>query len=93
MTPFTEAEREFIDFISTHRRTYGTKEEYNYRLKIFTEVYRDVVYHNENLAASSGYTKGINGFSDMTAEEFNMRKGAKYDPTLWEGVEYVPSNV
>ena len=27
-TPFTEAEREFIDFIATHHRSYGTKEEY-----------------------------------------------------------------
>lgn len=27
-TPFTEAERAFIDFIATHHRSYGTKEEY-----------------------------------------------------------------
>lgn len=31
-TPFTDAEREFINFVSTYHRSYGTKEEYNYRL-------------------------------------------------------------
>ncbi len=32
----TDAEREFINFVSKYHRTYGTKEEYNYRLDIFT---------------------------------------------------------
>jgi len=86
-TPFTDAEREFINFIATHRRTYGTKEEYNFRLNVFTQVYNDIVEHNANKANSEGYTKGINGFSDMTAEEFNMRNGAKFEPKFWEGVQ------
>ena len=90
-TTFTDAEREFINFITTHRRTYGTKEEYDFRLKIFTEVYNDIVQHNAMKANSVGYTKGINGFSDMTAAEFNMRKGAKVDASLWEGIEAAPN--
>jgi len=34
-TPFTEAEREFITFIANYRRSYGTKEEYTFRLSVF----------------------------------------------------------
>ncbi len=34
-TEFTEAEREFINFIANHHRSYGTKEEYNFRLSLF----------------------------------------------------------
>jgi len=31
-TPFGENEREFINFIAQHGRSYGTKEEYEFRL-------------------------------------------------------------
>jgi hypothetical protein len=41
-TPFTEAERAFIDFIAKHGRTYATKEEYSYRLSIFEKNYEDI---------------------------------------------------
>ena len=32
-TPFSEAEREFINFIARFGRSYGTKEEYSFRLE------------------------------------------------------------
>jgi uncharacterized protein (UPF0371 family) len=35
-TEISNAEREFINFISQYHRTYGTKEEYNYRLELFS---------------------------------------------------------
>jgi C1A family cysteine protease len=41
-TPFTEAEREFIDFIAKHKRTYATKEEYEYRLSVFSQNFEDI---------------------------------------------------
>jgi hypothetical protein len=46
-TPITDAERAFINFISEYHRTYGTKEEYNYRLAVFEETYNNVVNHNK----------------------------------------------
>jgi C1A family cysteine protease len=78
-TPITDAEREFISFVAHYHRSFGTKEEYNYRLAIFTDNYNDIISHNaEN---SMTYTKGINHLSDLTPEEFNQRKGAKLDTT------------
>jgi KDEL-tailed cysteine endopeptidase len=76
-TPIEDAEREFINFIATHHRSYGTKEEYNYRLSLFAETYKNILEHNSQKAETLGYTKGINFMSDLTAAEFNMRKGAK----------------
>jgi C1A family cysteine protease len=75
-TPITDAEREFINFIATHHRSYGTKEEYNFRLSVFAETYKDILAHNSEKAATLGYTKGVNSMSDMTASEFALRKGA-----------------
>jgi KDEL-tailed cysteine endopeptidase len=74
-TPFTEAEREFINFVSQYHRSYGTKEEYEYRLKIFTETYNDIISHNTQNDAT--FTKGINQFSDMSDYEFKQMLGYK----------------
>jgi C1A family cysteine protease len=73
-TPMTSAEKEFINFITEHRRSYGTKEEYEYRLSLFAEVYEDIVSHNSNEAS---YTKGINKFSDFSDYEWKQMQGYK----------------
>jgi C1A family cysteine protease len=36
-----------------------------------------------------GFTKGINQFSDWTAEEFNKLKGGKFDPKMLNASEKV----
>jgi hypothetical protein len=53
----TVHEREFINFITEHRRSYGTKEEYEYRLELFRQVYEDVKNHD---ALATGFEKEIN---------------------------------
>jgi cathepsin F len=76
-TEITEAEREFINFISKYHRSYGTKEEYNYRLQLFAETYKDIVAHN---SGDSLYRKEINHFSDMSDYEWKQMMG--YKPEL-----------
>jgi len=66
-----DSERAFIDFISKYHRSYGTKEEYNYRLSLFEKAYNDVLYHNENNVKTHGFTKEINIFSDMSDYELS----------------------
>jgi len=63
----TAYETEFIKFISHHRRSYGTKEEYEYRLSLFKSVYEDIIAHDAEI---EGYTKGINHFSDWSDYEW-----------------------
>jgi len=73
----TDAERHFINFISEHRRSYGTKEEYEYRLGLFAQVFEDVRSHD---AASTGFEKEINHFSDFSDFEWKQMQG--YKPAL-----------
>lgn len=75
-TPMTDAEREFITFVSEHRRSYGTKEEYEYRLSLFAAAYEKVKSHD---SADTGFTIGINKFADMSAYEYKQMLGYKSD--------------
>ena len=56
-TPITDAERAFINFVSEHHRSYGTKEEYEFRLNQFTQAYNAIQTHNSE---GHSYTLGIN---------------------------------
>ena len=46
MNAMSDGERAFIDFIAKYHRTYGTKEEYNYRLSLFEKNYNFYSTHN-----------------------------------------------
>jgi C1A family cysteine protease len=71
-TPISEAEREFINFIATYHRSYGTKEEYEYRLSLFTENFERIKNHS-----SKTYTVGINHMSDLSDYEYKQLLGVK----------------
>ena len=67
-TPLTEAEREFINFIAGHHRSYGTKEEYEYRLSVFTKAYNAVQTHNAQ--PEHTHKLGINHLADLNEYEY-----------------------
>jgi len=73
-TPFTEAEREFINFVSQHHRSYGTKEEYEYRLALFAESFQKVISHDP---IATGYSLAINHLADMSDYEYKSLLGYK----------------
>jgi hypothetical protein len=73
-TPMTDAEREFITFVSEHRRSYGTKEEYAYRLSLFAAAYEKVLSQD---TLSTGITLAVNKFADMSSYEFKQMLGYK----------------
>ena len=75
-TPFTDAEREFINFIATHKRSYATKEEYEHRLALFTESYNIVKNHD----SSVGFRLGINHLADLSEAEYKQMLGYKFNP-------------
>jgi cathepsin L len=76
-TPITDAERAFINFITQYRRTYGTKEEYAYRLELFSKVYEQIQAHD---AVATGYELGINHLSDMSSYEYSQMLGYVSQP-------------
>jgi len=73
-TPITEAEQNFIKFISEHRRSYGTKEEYMYRLELFSKVFERIQNHD---AEAMGFEMAINQFSDYSDFEWKQMMGYK----------------
>ena len=73
-TPMTEAELEFINFISQHHKSYGTKEEYEYRLGLFTDAYNRVKEHN---AESHNFKLGLNNMADLSSYEYKKLLGYK----------------
>jgi C1A family cysteine protease len=76
-TPMTDAERQFINFVSENHRSYGTKEEYEYRLSLFSTALQTVKDHN---ASGKSWTLAINKFADMSDYEYKQMLG--YKPSL-----------
>lgn len=72
MNTLDEHELEFINFISREGRSYGTHEEYNYRLSVFQEKYYYAKQHNSE---GHSFTLGVNKFSDMSDYEFSKILG------------------
>lgn len=71
----SEYEHEFMKFIAKNHRHYGTKEEYQYRLNIFTQKMKN----HEVLRTSGELTHeiGVNQFSDWSEAEYTKLLGFK----------------
>ena len=89
--PYNEIEAEFQHHMIRHGRNYGTKEEYYYRLGLFTAMYHKIKTHNEKFAEEMGFEMGFNRFSDMTEEEFKRHTGfipvRDYPAEMEDGIE------
>jgi hypothetical protein len=64
-----------MNFIAKENRFYGTRDEYQFRLAVFTKNYLFVKQHNAQENVTS--TVGINMFADRTAEEYKKMLGFK----------------
>ena len=60
--------QKFVDHTNTHGLSYGTKEEFQFRMDIFAK--KDEVIENHN-AKDSSFKLGHNQFSTWTEEEYN----------------------
>lgn len=59
----------FKQFMLTHKKHYKSKQEYNYRFKVFRDNMKYVQYLNDNEMGTATY--GITKFSDLTRKEFS----------------------
>lgn len=66
-------EGEFQNFIQDYRRSYFSKEEYNFRYSVFAENLKKIEEMNANPDDQATY--GINDFADWTHEEFMKLNG------------------
>ena len=84
-----EHEHEFIQFLAKYRKTYGTKEEYNYRLSVFAEKY---YFIKEENASQDHYRLAINKFADMNDYEYKQilsyKKSENFETEEEEDIVY-----
>ena len=73
-TAITADEQEYLKFIARYGRNYGTKEEFGFRLKTFTENKQKIDEFNSQKHTS---TVAVNHFTDFTTAEFKQMLGSK----------------
>lgn len=74
---FTEDEQAFVKFMSHHRKSYATKEEYEFRLNIFRKTLENI--NTENANPANTFTLGVNKFADWSPAEW--KRVLSYRPT------------
>jgi len=85
----TSSEYEFMNYIASHGKSYGTKEEYEFRLGQFAKNLKEV----ERLNATQKYsTHGVNQFTDRTPEEMKKINGYLADKDVAEDFEEEPES-
>jgi C1A family cysteine protease len=88
----TEVEAAFNSYLAKYHKSYGTKEEYNFRLRVFENNYHKIMSHNMLNSEKEGYHMGVNKFTDMTAAEFKKRLGYKSNKMTKRNVEILSEN-
>jgi C1A family cysteine protease len=74
----TEADYKFMEFITQHGRSYGTKAEFQFRSKVFKQTLSEI----EAINAENGtHTVGINFLADRTPSERKRLNGYKGEKT------------
>jgi len=86
-TPMTEVEYRFINYVAKFGKSYGTKEEYAFRLKQFAIKDAEMEIIN---AEETTFTVGHNKFSDWTHDEFKRILGFKKNPLI---VDHAPEEI
>lgn len=61
-------------YVSLFGKSYGTYDEFNFRLARFIEAHEEIIEHNES---ASSFTMGHNKFSDWTEKEMAQVMGYK----------------
>lgn len=74
-TPLTQADYEFFKYVTKYGKSYGTKEEFEFRAEIFKSNLEHIA--NRNSQNDLTYTLGVNKFADLTNAEFKKRLGRK----------------
>jgi cathepsin F len=68
-----------MKYIAEYGKSYGTKEEFEFRAAIFKQKLAEIQAHNEQNGSS---TVGLNHFADFTDQEWKKMLGYKHQPKL-----------
>ena len=78
----SEAEYEFMGYVTNYGRSYATKAEYNFRLAQFTK--RTAEHKRWNAVEGQTSSQGVNHLTDRTDDEIALLNGYKQMPTKAE---------
>ena len=90
-----DIENQYLAHIAEHGKSYGTQEEYEFRMAIFAKNVRYVELHNaitENDGADR-HVVAINHMADWTEFEYKKLRGYRTRPNQQRNVEAVEQNV
>jgi C1A family cysteine protease len=87
-TPMTDIEYRFINYVAKFGKSYGTKEEYSFRLEQFANIEAAIQQSN---ASEASFVLGHNKFSDYTHDEYKKMLGYKAVTTT-ETADEIVSN-
>ena len=73
---FDADEVAFVQYLNEFGKSYGTKEEFMFRLDAFKKQRKAILGHDE---AKTGHSVVLNEFSDWTDAEYKRMLGFKYD--------------
>jgi len=86
-TPISMIEQSFINHMSLNGLSYGTAEEYEFRLALFTKL--DLELNEINANPENTFTVAHNHMSTWTNDEYNMLMGSKKDADNTEETEEI----
>jgi xylem cysteine proteinase len=72
---FTQEDVQFMKYVSEFAKSYGTKEEFEFRSQQFKENFASIM--KSNAQNSVTYQLGLNEFADYTAEEYKRLLGLR----------------
>lgn len=87
-----EHEASFVNWVSTYRKSYGTKEEFAYRQKVFLDNFAKIMHHNMMNTEEEGFSMELNQFADLSEKEFKMRLGLKRINSQSNDVEFTDNS-
>jgi len=71
-----EAKSAFDNYVAEYDKSYGTKEEYEFRLNIFAKNFKMIADHN-TANGDSAEVLGVNHMSDWSSSEYKKLLGYK----------------
>jgi len=87
-----EVENSYLAYVAEHGKSYGTEEEFKFRLNLYSQSVKFVQEHNANVVGNDA-TVGINHMADWTNAEYKKLLGYRTRPNANVASETVTGDV
>jgi len=87
-----EVENAFLAYVAQHGKSYGTEEEYKFRLNLYSQRVAFVREHNAKVSGEEA-TVGINHMADWTDSEYKRLLGFRQRPSSYNATETFTGDV